>query len=503
MVPTIVVRCPLFPVIVFLAVTAGLSGSTVRPVVTFSPLWHKILYGEPITMTCDLDGAVQGDVTYTWYRNNQWIQQGKTFIIESAESIHGGNYQCGTSAEDISEEVTLYVMHGLVALQSPPYIYEGDDLALRCHSRYKDIRGAIEFYRNNELIHSSTTDSEILYRDHINVTAVYKCTRQVTASDYNIHSVTAPDHFLTDRSSASVMVTFSPNWKQIFTGDSVTITCDVINYGRYSWYKDNRLLRENQKSINIDSAQRSDSGKYQCETSSGRSPEASLEVSDALVILQAPLIYDGSIPYLRCHSRPEYPVRWTKFYKDGEFLQESEDGRLFLKQSLLPGRYRCEKKLYGVPLYLNDSASSVPIRDLFSRPEIRLTPSNVTEGDNMTLTCDTRLSPQRQTTELQFAFYRDGREVRGFLSSNKYVLSAKLEDSGNYSCAGKTGDNRVRKVSEELHVQRYKTISRLVLYCFYGTIHVISGCIHTVTVTPASPALALLNYNEKIIYAFI
>ncbi|XP_075139645.1 B-cell receptor CD22-like [Leptodactylus fuscus] len=429
------------------------DGSTVRPVVTFTPPWYKILYEDSITMTCDVAGAVQGDVTYTWYRNNQWIQQGKTFTIQSAQSIHDGNYQCGTSEEDISEEVTLYVMHGPVVLQSPPYIYEGDDLALRCHSRYKDIRGTIYFYKNNEIIHSSTTDSEFLYRDHLDVTAVYKCRRQVITTGYTTYSdeteVTAPG------SSDSVMVTFSPNWKKIFTGDSITMTCDVIIYGTYSWYKDNKpWMKIDQKSMYIYSAQSCDSGKYQCRTSSGSSPEVSLEVSDGPVILQAPLIYDGSIPYLRCRSRPEYPVGWTRFYKDGEFLQDSEDGYLYLTKPVVTGRYKCEKVLYWTSVLDGESApSSVPIRDLFSRPEIRLTPSNVTEGDNMALTCDTRLSPPRQTTELQFAFYRDGREVRGFLSSNKYILSAKLEDSGNYSCAGRTGDNRVRKTSQDLSVQ--------------------------------------------------
>ncbi|XP_075139647.1 high affinity immunoglobulin gamma Fc receptor I-like [Leptodactylus fuscus] len=442
MVPTILVRCPLSPVIVFL-------GSTVRPVVTFTPPWNKILYGDPITMTCDVDGAVQGDVTYTWYRNNQWIHTGKTFTIQSAQSIHDGNYQCGTSEEDISEDLMLYVMEGLVILQSPPYIYEGDDLALRCHSRrFEDIRGKIMFYRNNEKIHSITTDSIFLYRDHLDVIAVYKCTRQVTTTGYRTHSdeteVTVPG------SSASLMVTFSPNWKKIFTGDSITITCDGINNGPYSWYKDNRLLMGTEKSIYIHSAKKSDSGKYQSETNSDRSPEVSLEVSYGPVILQAPLIDDGDIPYLRCHSRPEYFVEWTQFYKDGKFLKESEDGKFDLTTPLVTGRYRCEQVLYGTSVLDAESApSSVPIRDLFSSPEIRLTPSMVIEGDNMTLTCDTRLSPHRQTTELQFAFYRDGREVRGFLSSNKYVLSAELEDSGNYSCTGRTGDNRVKKVSEE------------------------------------------------------
>ncbi|XP_075137832.1 high affinity immunoglobulin gamma Fc receptor I-like [Leptodactylus fuscus] len=396
----------------------------------------------------------QGGVTYTWYWNNQSIHTGKTFIIRFAEPTHGGNYQCVTSEKDISEEVTLYVVYGPFILQSPPYIYEGDDLALRCHSRIEHTTRAIMFYRNNEIIHSSTTDCEYLYRDHLDVTAVYKCTRQFTIPDIARYSdeidVTAPG------SSASVIVTFSPKWKKIFTGDNITINCDGNHHGPYSWYKDNILLKETQKSFYIHSAQRHDSGKYQCGTIYGRSPEVSLEVSNGPVLLQAPLTDDGSIPHLRCHSRPQYPIRWRGIDKDGQCLLGSEVGRLYFIKPVETGTYRCDQVLYGTSVLDAESDPlSVPIRDLFSSPEIRLTPSMVIEGDHMTLTCDTRLSPHRQTTELQFAFYRDGREVRGFLPSNKYVLSAKLEDSGNYYCAGRTGDNRVKKVSEELHVQIY------------------------------------------------
>ncbi|XP_040188596.1 Fc receptor-like A [Rana temporaria] len=97
---------------------------------------------------------------------------------------------------------------------------------------------------------------------------------------------------------------------------------------------------------------------------------------------------------------------------------------------------------------------------------MKVTPSRVIEGGEMTVTCDTRLDGG---TELHFAFYRDGRTVREFSTSDNYrdgrtvwgynvsdtyrVRSSQLEDSGNYTCEVRTTSNTVRKMSDGLHIQ--------------------------------------------------
>ncbi|XP_069807111.1 uncharacterized protein [Dendropsophus ebraccatus] len=443
------------------AITAGITGVTgasMRPAVTFSPVWNKILHGDSVTMICDVEGNV------TWYRNYKWLHTGKTFTIQSARSWHSAYYQCGTSEEDISEAVTLNVTWGPLVLQSPPYRHEGDDLLLRCHSGSKEYRGPIKFYRNDELIHSSANDSEIQLRNEREKMAVYRCTKQVLTAGYSIYS---DETDIRAQGAAPIRMTFYPNWRKILTGGNIRMMCGGDS-GPYYWYKDNTFLKDNKK-FDIRSAQRSDSGTYQCGTSSGLSTGVRLDVSDGPVILQAPLRVSGVL-HLRCHSRPEYSVDWTRFYKGDKLLQDSGDV-LFLTQAQVAGRYRCEKRLYRDPVSYSESVS-VPIRDLFSSPEITLTQSETTEsdnltqpvameGDSLTLTCDTRLSPHTHPTELHFAFYRDGQEVLGFGPSNKYgVLSAGLEDSGNYSCMARTLDNRVRKTSQNFLVQIHEANRR-------------------------------------------
>ncbi|XP_077320185.1 Fc receptor-like protein 4 [Lithobates pipiens] len=72
----------------------------------------------------------------------------------------------------------------------------------------------------------------------------------------------------------------------------------------------------------------------------------------------------------------------------------------------------------------------------------------------MTVRCDTRRDPLRGGTELHFAFYRDGRTVRGYDVSDTYrVPSSQLEDSGNYTCEVRTASKTVRKMSDGIHIQ--------------------------------------------------
>ncbi|OCT69419.1 hypothetical protein XELAEV_180407325mg, partial [Xenopus laevis] len=91
---------------------------------------------------------------------------------------------------------------------------------------------------------------------------------------------------------------------------------------------------------------------------------------------------------------------------------------------------------------------------LFSKPGISVYMWYLYEGDHMTITCDTKLSPHRETTELQFVFYRNGHNVQGFSLSNQYgVPSAQLEDSGKYTCEVQTPSDSVRKTSDSKNIQ--------------------------------------------------
>ncbi|XP_018430845.1 PREDICTED: Fc receptor-like protein 3, partial [Nanorana parkeri] len=275
------------------------EGTAERPVVTFTPDFKKILIGERITMACNAESA---SPTCSWYHNNIPVHTGETYVIPSAEMRHGGDYHCQTGDGDTSEIVTLNVTDGLVILQAPLYVYEGP------------------------------------------------------------------------------------------------------------------------------------------------------------VILQAPvLVYKGHDLALRCHSRPGDRVIRTTFYKDGDVIQPlpRDPGMVIIPtDKKQEGRYRCERTLSQEEYVTYTDEESLHIRELFLKPNLSTELHPAVEGDHMTLTCNTSLRPHRPRTQLESAFYRDGKEVKTFSSLNQYdVHSAQLEDSGKYSCDVRTPTGSVRKRSAELYIQ--------------------------------------------------
>ncbi|PIO10320.1 hypothetical protein AB205_0059120, partial [Aquarana catesbeiana] len=164
----------------------------IKPVVTFTPNWGNIIYYDNVTLTCDVPSTVPEESrTYHWYKDKGPIpgDQQRLHITPSRVEDRG-DYQCRTIGGDISDPVFLNVTKSRVILQRPPSaIYEGDPLTLRCH-HVKDFNAInTKFYKDDQEIQSSESDSTF----HIpNITrsqsGLYKCTKQIQRIDHsNVH----------------------------------------------------------------------------------------------------------------------------------------------------------------------------------------------------------------------------------------------------------------------------------------------------------------------------
>ncbi|XP_072284078.1 sialoadhesin-like isoform X2 [Pyxicephalus adspersus] len=318
------------------------QGSAERPVVTFSPDYNKIFTGEKMTMTCNVESAA---LRYSWYCDNIPVYTGQKYTILSADIRHGGDYHCQTNAGDRSETVTLNVTDGPVILQAPLYVYEGDDVSLRCHSPQGRSARQTIFYRNNQIIQTSATNPDLLPIKYTELTDTYRCAKLLLTTITDTHSARTTISYTANAETISVK--FVPDWNKLLTGENVIMICYGKSGLNYYWYKDGNKVAD-RKIYTIRSAQVGHRGTYQCRTSNGISAEFRLEVSDGPVILQAPVFLNrGSDLVLRCHSRPGYSVISTAFFKHDvrqPFLSNS-DLITISSNEIQAGRYRCEKKL--------------------------------------------------------------------------------------------------------------------------------------------------------------
>ncbi|OCT69387.1 hypothetical protein XELAEV_18040702mg [Xenopus laevis] len=411
-----------------------------------------------------------GNLRYSWYRDGNRIPgDQQRLVIESARETDNGNYQCQAGASERSDSVRLVITYNVLILQAPPDVHEGDSLSLRCHSRTEyDTRNTV-FYKNNKIIGSQVSESE-LHIGRVDVTAsgTYKCEKEIYfyypyRNGYRIY--VAKQQIAVSELFTIPQIKVSPN--PVIEGDHMTLTCDTKLSPRrettelqFVFYRNGHNVQgfslSNQ--YGVPSAQLEHSGNYTCEV---QAPMGSVRKRSNIIQIQIQdQVTEGDHMTISCDTKLS-PHRETTelqfvFYRNGHNVQGfSLSNQYGVPSAQLEdsGNYTCEVQTPTSSVRKRSNMTLIWIQELFPNPLIKVSPDQVTEGDHMTITCDTKLSPHRETTELQFVFYRNGHNVQGFSLSNQYgVPSAQLEDSGNYTCEVQTPTGSVRKRSDEAHI---------------------------------------------------
>ncbi|XP_075047875.1 sialoadhesin-like isoform X3 [Mixophyes fleayi] len=439
----------------------------VRPIVTFTPNWDHVFRGDSVTLSCNVRSTEQYNDKYSWYKDDTWLyKRAQTLTITSAEEKDIGDYKCRFSTFGYSLPARLYVNSKRDAVRpivtfTPNWenVYEGDSVTLSCNVRSTEqYNDSYYWYRNNDWIDKREQTFTIISAE-LKDSGDYKCWARTFG-----HSLNARLYVHSKRSAVRSVVTSTYNVRKIFSGKPVTMTCDVGSNTqgnqRYSWYKNNKKMNNKEKrDIQINSAETANSGDYQCSSGTGDlSYPIRLEVSVASVILEAPnYIFEGDPLTLRCRSWYTGEDKEIFIQTDTKSMQP-ESNTLYIPNvdTTMTGIYQCIKKVdsYISPALTIKDETFIFVQDIFAIPKIKNSQYSVTEGDDVTLTCETRRNPVRTSTELGFAFYRDGRNVQEFSVSETYrVPSAQLEDSGNYTCVVRTPTDSVRKRSNVLSIQ--------------------------------------------------
>ncbi|XP_073465179.1 Fc receptor-like protein 5 [Aquarana catesbeiana] len=470
-----------------------------------------IYEGDPLTLRCHHNKDFIGFQT-RFYKNNEEIKSefpDSEFRIQKVDLNTSGHYKCSkeitspgrSEYHELSDEFSLSVKE----LFSPPkikitsdWVIEGDEMMVRCDTRLDPLRGGTElhfaFYRDGRTVRGyNVSDTYRVQSSQLEDSGNYTC---------EVKTVSDTVRKMSDGLYIQIYKLFSPpeikvTPSRVIEGDEMTVRCDTrldpLRGGtelHFAFYRDGRTVRGYNVSdtYRVRSSQLEDSGNYTCEVRTAS--DTVRKMSDGFyiqiygrVILQRPpsAIYEGDSLTLRCHHhRRLYNAKNTKFYKDDQEIKSSETDSTFhipnitMSQS---GLYKCTKQIQRSRVQEHSDVSFISVKEIFSPPEIKVTPSRIIEGDEMTVRCDTRLDPLRGGTELHFAFYRDGRTVRGYNVSDTYrvrdgrtvrgynvsdtyrVRSSQLEDSGNYTCEVRTVSDTVRKMSDGLYIQIHELFS--------------------------------------------
>ncbi|XP_077323969.1 high affinity immunoglobulin gamma Fc receptor I-like [Lithobates pipiens] len=444
--------------------------------VTFNPNWDKIFTTESLTMSCNVRSPIPADTRYTWYKDNNLIHTGQTFVIRNAKRDNSGNYQCKGTNTNLSDPVKLIVSNDFVILQAPLYIHEGDDVTLRCHHYPTYYGRETIFYKDNDVIRNWVSDPEFrIYKINLGGSRGYKCTKEVYHNlIYYRHSGETSIPMKELFTTPEIKVTPLP----VAEGDNVTVTChsNVSPYRpetelQFAFYKDTQNVQSFNSSnqYGLQCAKVENSGRYHCEakTVSGRiivkkSKMLNIELNAIFtqpeIIMTPNEMTEGDNMTLTCHTErskliPDTGLEFA-FYRDGQNVQEFRLSDRYEVQSIElkhSGSYSCEVRASTKNVTRSSEELYIQIQELFSKPNIEMIPDVDIERNQTILTCNTIV--MRNDIELQFAFYKNGQKIQEFGSSHQYVIqSTQLEDPGNYYCEVRISRNGVKKRSEALTV---------------------------------------------------
>uniref|UniRef100_A0A3P9N0P7 Ig-like domain-containing protein n=1 Tax=Poecilia reticulata TaxID=8081 RepID=A0A3P9N0P7_POERE len=240
-------------------------------VLTIDPNWLTFYDGERVTFTCDMNEGNNTDWEYEIRRNGEQFIQSyphKSYTLQPIQTDQSGEYQCCGVRKSSSDtkcsgtvSLTVTVQPKAKLTAGPTTIPVGGSVTLSC-SVEPSAGWKYRWYKKTKNTHEvQLTDEE--NRD-IDVTqgGIYRCMGMRGNTNFYIdYSL----HFL----SNNVVVTRRPNWPQMFSGETITLTCEVQRGETTEWTCEWRrsgttVKLGNDKDLNV-TVSESSSGEYSCQ----------------------------------------------------------------------------------------------------------------------------------------------------------------------------------------------------------------------------------------------
>uniref|UniRef100_A0AAR2KDR9 Ig-like domain-containing protein n=1 Tax=Pygocentrus nattereri TaxID=42514 RepID=A0AAR2KDR9_PYGNA len=429
---------------------------------------NQVFRGETVTLRCDIQGEGVSNWQYSWFKGDPYrrVSNEQQYRISSVTVSHSGTYTCsgterGTSRySHTSEAVTLTVSErpkAAVSIQPDEQVFRGETITLRC-----DIQGGgvsnwqYSWFKDG----SSTPVSNEQQYTISSVTAshggTYTCRGTVRGTSRYSHTSQAVT--LTVSALPTATLTVEPRWSPVFTGESVTLKCEIQSHSnwRYQWYKGSRRTAVSQSLTNtftIRSAAYQDQDQYWCRgerdnrpTSSQPSNTVTLRVKErprAVVSIQPDdQVFSGETVTLRCDIQGGGVSNWQySWIKDGSSTPISNEQQYSITSVTESdgGTYNCRGTERGTSRYSHTSdavtltVSALPTATLTVEPRW----SPVFTGESVTLKCEINsYSYWRYHYDWRYQWYKGSSRTAVNQSQTNTFTIRSAADQDQYWCRG-------------------------------------------------------------------
>uniref|UniRef100_A0A669ERW7 Ig-like domain-containing protein n=1 Tax=Oreochromis niloticus TaxID=8128 RepID=A0A669ERW7_ORENI len=242
------------------------AGTTIIPV------------GGSVTLTCSVQSS--DGWKYEWFRRTQRTSEGQIRDQQNRDIrvSQGGIYSCrGTRGNpvyytDISDDVTIEITFSnkVVVKQQPnwPQIFRGETITLTCEVQEGGETTEWEYeWRGPRTPTQWTHNNDVTFRVSESSSGDYMCKSRRRDDSYS--STEWSEAFTLSGSIPSKpTVTLQPSWTQIYSGETVTVRCEIQGGEGAQWTYEWRAAKLNTPPTSnehrIIRATESDSGGYSC-----------------------------------------------------------------------------------------------------------------------------------------------------------------------------------------------------------------------------------------------
>ncbi|XP_047194926.1 uncharacterized protein LOC118102965 [Hippoglossus stenolepis] len=438
-----------------------------RSFVVLQHNWTQIFSGETISVRCEIQGGGDTQWEYEWRTtsSHQPVTGPNTapthseYRLGTASVFHSGEYWCKARADLYSSTEWSDAFQLRVTPNKPrprltahnTTITGKGSAALICSVdnaaewRYDWFRrtsasSAAQILRYNE------TDDEI----SISEEGIYNCRGRrgdttVFTEDSNLVTIE-------NRVSHKASVALQPDWSLIFSGEMITVRCEVPADGltewEYEWTKPNSTTVPTHNEYRIVNASSSDSGSYRCLAKDKKNLTSTTEWSDVVTLTvserpAANLRADhrafpvGGSVLLTCSVGPSSPG-WNYYWYRGEKTSEpltdedfKSDGQS--ASASREGQYWCRGGR-GDPVYYTEYSHSVRIHEIVhNRAAVTLQPNwpNRYRGETVTLRCEI------QGGDSEWEYEWTATSSHAPPNTKEFRISVGSHVSGSYWCQGR------------------------------------------------------------------
>ncbi|XP_055362901.1 Fc receptor-like protein 5 isoform X1 [Betta splendens] len=386
--------------------------------------WPEIFKGEEITLTCEIQAGGDTEWEYEWTQGNRRrTPDGRKLWVFTASGSSSGNYKCRGRQKTNSYSFTAWSdpLRLTVTAFKPKAELRSDEtdipvggsVTLSC-SVTSSSGWKYYWYRHKSSEVLITQDGET----SVSQEGLYWCRggrgNPVYYTQYS-DSVS-----INKNVPNKVVVTLHPNWTQLFSGETITVRCEMDDRGDTEWeyeWKTPRTTNTQQNEVNISSASSSHSGNYSCRGRMRNAQHNTTEWSQSIrltvsyrkaqcVLTASPSwLSPGASVALSCEVEPPsagWRFYWYQTVPDGshssyryELLPGSEhgteQGSYMLDGHTHTAGYVC-RAARGEPVYYTDysKAAFVWSGDVDPSASLTVSPDTVQHftRDSVSLSCE-------------------------------------------------------------------------------------------------------------------